>query len=125
MDSSGRVGNVGDRAHIAFELPSHPMPCDDGYARTAPKGSYRPNGFGLHDMTGNVWEWCQDNHSDGYYAESPSADPPGPRTGQKYRVRRGGSWSTHPAYCRSANRDRNFPENRLNNGGFRIVAEIP
>ncbi|MBY0232600.1 MAG: SUMF1/EgtB/PvdO family nonheme iron enzyme [Gemmataceae bacterium] len=59
--------------------------------RTGPVGSYPPNAFGLFDMHGQLWEWCSDRYSPGYYARSPSADPKGPRGGGN-RVMRGGSW---------------------------------
>ena len=59
--------------------------------RTTTVGSYVPNGFGLYDMHGNLWEWCQDWWDDGYYAGSPTDDPTGPATGS-YRVHRGGCW---------------------------------
>jgi formylglycine-generating enzyme required for sulfatase activity len=57
----------------------------------APVGSYPPNGFGLFDMHGNVWEFCSDWHDPGYYRVSPVADPPGPGSAE-YRARRGGDW---------------------------------
>ena len=56
---------------------------------TTPVGSYPANGFGLYDMHGNVWEWCQDWYEADYYAKSPAVDPPGPASGS-LRVRRGG-----------------------------------
>jgi formylglycine-generating enzyme required for sulfatase activity len=93
---------------------------NDGYWYTAPVGSYNPNDFGLHDMTGNVWEWCSDWYSADYYKNSPSSNPTGPTSGS-YRVRRGGSWLSYPRYCRVAYRYGDAPGGRGNNTGFRLA----
>ena len=88
---------------------------------TVAVGSFRPNGWGLYDMHGNVWEWCQDWGWGGSYPSGSVTDPLGPRSGD-LRVYRGGSWSGTAVNCRSANRNRNEPTNRNNNNGFRVVA---
>ena len=89
-------------------------------AKTHPVGEKKPNAWGLYDVHGNVWEWCQDRY-DGvyYYAESPMDDPTGP-TGGSYRVFRGGGWGDPARRCRSANRLRVRPENRFNGLGLRV-----
>jgi len=90
--------------------------------KTTSVGSYRPNGFGLFDMHGNVWEWCSDWYGKYYYKNSPSTDPTGPANGV-YRVRRGGSWGNDARSCRSANRVGYYPSHRNLYLGFRLARD--
>jgi uncharacterized protein (TIGR02996 family) len=83
-------------------------------------GSYAANVFGLYDMHGNVWEWCNDWFADDYYAVGPREDPPGP-SGGSTRVFRGGGWISIGQYCRSAIRNGYSPANRYNYLGFRVA----
>jgi formylglycine-generating enzyme len=95
----------------------------DGYVGTAPVDAYPPNGFGLYNVTGNVWEWCSDRYAPAYYAASPIKDPLGPDVGAR-RVMRGGSYICHISYCRRyrvAARQSNEPESSTGNLGFRVV----
>jgi formylglycine-generating enzyme required for sulfatase activity len=96
----------------------------DGYPRIAPVGRFPPNGYGLLDITGNVWEWTSDWFSEDYYRSAIGAvDPTGPATGSEKAIR-GGSWLCSSNYCtgyRVAARQHTPPDSGLNNLGFRCV----
>jgi formylglycine-generating enzyme required for sulfatase activity len=102
-------------------FPGNNGPCCSGPTYgTKAVGGKAANALGLHDMSGNVWEWVNDWYSASYYASSPSTNPPGPATGT-YRVRRGGSWVSASLSLRSSYRDDYTPGNTNNNNGFRVA----
>ncbi|HHP7236336.1 MAG TPA: formylglycine-generating enzyme family protein [Desulfobacterales bacterium] len=83
-------------------------------------GQLEPNAWGLHDMHGNVHEWCRDWFDRNYYSQSPSTDPPGPSSGLAKSLR-GGDWGSEDWYCRCASRSLGSPDRRSSRLGFRLV----
>jgi formylglycine-generating enzyme required for sulfatase activity len=124
-------GNGDPSGNIADESAKRKFPWasiwwqgyDDGYAYTAPVGSFSPNELGLFDMTGNVWEWCQDWYGKDYYASSPKNNPTGPDSGT-LRIGRGGSWYSVPRNIRATYRFRGWPSERLDGNGFRVALPL-
>jgi len=120
-------GNASDGSRVNFCDRNCKLDCkntgaDDGYAGTAPVGSY-PAGvspYGALDMAGNVWEWVADWYDSGYYASSPESNPKGAASGD-YRVFRGGSWASDAAFVRAAYRYRLTPGDTRNDVGFRCA----
>jgi len=101
----GKKFTWGDDEAVAREY-AHYDSWNDGKGTTKPVGNLKPNGYGLHDMAGNVWEWCQN-----WYSED-----------KEFRVLRGGSWSNSPHGLRAAGRNGSTPTNASVNYGFRCVS---
>ena len=109
----------------------------DGYVRTAPVGQYEPNGYGLYDMAGNVWEWCSDWYTPDYYRLSPQKNPQGPASSYDpnepnpylpKRVQRGGSFLCSDKFCsryKPAGRGKGDIDTGLSHLGFRCVRSAP
>ena len=123
-DKTGKVANVGDRSlkKVHPDWPRSIMPMDDGHAFLAPVGSYLPNGFGLHDMLGNVWEFCSTRYAK--YPKGPVTDPLDGDPKRGYAVR-GGGWSNMAADVRCASRNADPPHFGHSNLGFRVAVLIP
>jgi formylglycine-generating enzyme required for sulfatase activity len=101
----------------------HPDWNDEIYPYTSVVGSFWPNGYGLYDMAGNVWEWCNDWLDLTYYDTSPYDNPEGPASGT-YRIHSGGGWLNDTYRCRIADRYGSRPHNRGGHFGFRIVLDL-
>ena len=108
----------GDNANCDGNYPYGTSTNGQYLQKTAPVKSYAPNAWGLYDMHGNVWEWCQDWKDD--YPSGSVTDPTGPNSGSS-RVLRGGCWVSLALSCRSVSRSRLLPDGRNDVVGFRVV----
>lgn len=97
---------------------------EDGYIGTSPVDAFPANGFGLHDMAGNVWEWTNDWFHTEFHDGGPRTNPQGPPSGQA-KAMRGGSYMCHDSYCdryRVSARSSNTPDSSAGNLGFRVAS---
>ena len=113
-----------EQANFNVGYSYHNYPRGKKLGKTTPVSSYPPNGCGLYDLHGNVWEWCLDWYDEKYYDECKQRgivdNPQGPETGSNH-VMRGGSWNYDLKYCRSACRQYYYPSFHYFDGGFRLV----
>ena len=116
------LANYSSNSSFAYDTSPtrgyHPLYLTGRLPYTSPVGSFAPNGYGLYDMTGNLWEWCWDRYGSTIYASAATNDPRGPSTGSG-RVNRGGSWLNGAIGGRVAGRYWYLPSNRNDYDGFR------
>ena len=130
-DQTGSLRGFANVQDVSFGVvfPSHDQKkwqgfsFDDGAPFTSSAGLYSSNPFGLCDMLGNVWDWCNDYFDAGYFGRSPVEDPRGPSSGDSH-VLRGGSWASGPVHLRCSSRDYYGPGHRSYAVGFRVVADL-
>ncbi len=115
------VANPDTKLKYGFQWDG--VDCPGNYLETSPVGAFEPNGFGLYDMHGNVWEWVEDCYEDSY-SVAPTDGSARVVSDCSRRVLRGGSWSSYPQFLRSANRYRNNPTVRNINFGFRVARTL-
>jgi uncharacterized protein (TIGR02996 family) len=108
------------QANFDGNLPYGNAPVGPDLQATSPVGDYPPNAFGLFDMHGNLWEWCNDWYREHYYRRCTRENPKGPRSGFE-RVLRGGSWNYCGGFTRSADRGKLPPAYRDAHMGFRVA----
>ncbi len=121
-DMFGNISDLSLKRETGRNDPSTDY--EDGYPWTAPVGRLNINDFGLHDMYGNVYEWCADWYDPAYYHVSPPVDPQGPATGT-HRVLRSGAWASPWYWSYASTRmQKEPPDQALSNVGFRVVREI-
>jgi len=117
---AARSGGKNEKYAGGKDLDSIAWYGDNSSKQTHPVGQKQPNGIGLYDMSGNVWEWCQDWYDESYYESSPKDNPQGASNSED-RVLRGSSWDGNAATSRVSNRHRYDPFIGHNIFGFRLV----
>jgi formylglycine-generating enzyme required for sulfatase activity len=122
-EKAARGGLVSKKYPFGDQIEMSHANFDKGFLREntlQPVASFQPGGYGLYDMAGNVWEWCQDWYDEKYYKASPGNNPGGAAAGV-YRVMRGGSWANDKEFLRCAQRGKNVPDGKSHIVGFRCA----
>ena len=120
--SQANFRNFGGESYATGTTSYHPIYATGSHPYTAPVGSFAMNGYGLHDMEGNVWEWCWDWYGESTYV-SGVTDPRGANSGSG-RVFRGGGWHDAAFWSRNSKRDSIFPHGSDNRFGFRLARSL-
>lgn len=119
LDQAGRYQNIYGEHRLDYTYPPEVY---DGYDETAPVGSLQPNGYGLYDTAGNVFEWVQDWYQYDYFSNSPQGNPTGPENGE-FKVTKGGGWYLCECYTRPANREGGSVSDHNQGLGFRLALD--
>jgi formylglycine-generating enzyme required for sulfatase activity len=114
------TGGIFSFGNDSSQLRNHGWFDGNSRGKTHRVGEFPSNSWGLYDVQGNVYEWCEDWYDETYYSKSPSMDPLGPMNGEE-RVIRGGSWNSREGQCRLSKRDSLIPYLRNSKTGFRLV----
>jgi sulfatase modifying factor 1 len=119
LGEAGKYQNMYAEHRLDYKYPPEVF---DGYDKTSPVGSFLPNGYGLYDTAGNVYEWVHDYYAYDYFSHSPRNNPTGPTSGET-RVIKGGCWYLCECYTRPANREGKDPRGHDHGLGFRLALD--